>query len=387
MFLPSPTQPGPVNWMPQPPAPRTENLSTLQKVERMTSDELTQALARENGMVVQSVSWEDTARNKNSCWGPNISDMTLQVKDDKGEYHRMPVIRQPNYTDKTQDVAIDTFSVMVGNEKGQGVLTRITLRQYINEIMNYLHTDDCKVKGPMLCERDNVVINSVQACFLPAELGKAVDFNVALYNYQSYEGNPAVLTIVLSNHGASAQIIDNGRGWAGQKLVFDKNGKACDFVAERLKDVRANAGAVVQGAMNQQEEAQSKLFIVQIPLKVAPRPMRSYGMLECAGMPAYACAASAPMFMAKSANIDYAQISVGKEDGPFPGLKGIAIERDTQYPIRVTTQLYRLTDDGNINREQMTTIVAEIKKEEEKGKNASSLVLEQTNRPTEWVKV
>lgn len=365
---------------PEPIRPQT----TLQKVEGMVSDKLSQALAHEHGLNIQNVSWEDNARDKESCWGPCISDMTLQVKDDQGEFHCMPVIRQPNFSDKTSDVDIDKFTVLVGNEKG-GELVRIPLSVYLQELTSFLNNGH--VKGSLLAARDAKVIHSVQACFLPAEAGKEVNFNVGLFNYQSWKGHPAVLTIVSSPNGTSVEIIDEANGWNGQKLGFNKNGKACDFAAERLKDVRAAAGVATEGAMSAQELNNNKLLIIQIPLKHEKKPpTRMYAM---GGYPESVCMAAcsmAPQVLAKSvpADMDYGQIKVGKETGEaYHGLGGLTIERDESFPIRVTTQLYRLTNDGCLNREQMETLAKEIKAEEKIGQNASSLVLENTNRITE----
>lgn len=365
----------------EPTQPRAQTL--IEKVQSMQYDKLAQALAREDGLSIQSVTWEDCGRTKGSCWGPNISDMTLQVKGDDGEYHAMPVIRQPNFEDKTHDVPLDTFQIKVGNESGAPTLTRMTLRQFLENIGNYVK--DGTIKGPMLAERDTHVIHSVQACFLPAEDGKEVNFNVSLYNYQSTAEHPAVLTVVVSAHGTSTQVVGSTK-YDSQKLMFNKNGKACDFGAERLKDVRANAGAVVEGAMNDQEDENRRLYIIQIPLKIPPRPVRPFsGGYECMAMCAMPAAASGVMM--KSAGMDHAQLKIGKEMGDFNGLNKLTIERDPAYPIRVTEQLYKIVSSGDINREEMKAVANDIKASEQKGINGSSLVLENTNRPTEWVKV
>ena len=60
------------------------------------------------------MTWEDTGRSKGSCWGPNISDMTLAITED---YNLMPVIRRDNFSDETCDVKIENFKVNIGNEK------------------------------------------------------------------------------------------------------------------------------------------------------------------------------------------------------------------------------------------------------------------------------
>jgi hypothetical protein len=72
-------------------------LDLIKKVERM-ADGRTNArqLAGKFGLDVMSVAWEDNGRFKGSCWGPCISDMTLNVLD-----HALPLVRHPNFEDLT----------------------------------------------------------------------------------------------------------------------------------------------------------------------------------------------------------------------------------------------------------------------------------------------
>jgi hypothetical protein len=55
------------------------------RVCRMPSDGAANSLVKKHGLAIQTVSWEDCARHKNSAWGPCISDMTLQVEREKRE--------------------------------------------------------------------------------------------------------------------------------------------------------------------------------------------------------------------------------------------------------------------------------------------------------------
>ena len=62
--------------------------------------------------------------------------------------------------------------------------------------------------------------------FLPIPKSGVATFNPVLFNYQSYPGDPAVLTILATREGTSTTIIDNqrdgfgaGRTW-GQRLFF-----------------------------------------------------------------------------------------------------------------------------------------------------------------------
>ncbi|MFO7626781.1 MAG: hypothetical protein R6V62_05950, partial [Candidatus Fermentibacteraceae bacterium] len=54
--------------------------AVVERVSGMTWDsELTRVCDR-YGLNVVNVTWEDTGRYAGSCWGPNISDLTIQVQ-------------------------------------------------------------------------------------------------------------------------------------------------------------------------------------------------------------------------------------------------------------------------------------------------------------------
>lgn len=93
------------------------------KIANIHSSPLLSNLAEKYGLEINSVTWEDTARYKDSSCGANISDMTLTT-DDKD----MPVIRRPNFEDETTDIVIENYNVSVGNERGKN-LKRISLKE------------------------------------------------------------------------------------------------------------------------------------------------------------------------------------------------------------------------------------------------------------------
>ena len=89
--------------------------SVADSVASLYSNPKITALASKYGLAVNRVSWEDTARTKGSCWGPNITDMTLTIQPSG---RAMPVIRKPNFGDETVDRPITDFNLTVGNERG-----------------------------------------------------------------------------------------------------------------------------------------------------------------------------------------------------------------------------------------------------------------------------
>src|ERR1022692_1899292 len=60
-------------------AGRAAYLEAIQRTAEMAGDAEAARLARNYGLDVLNLTWEDTGRYKNSAVGPNISDMTIQV--------------------------------------------------------------------------------------------------------------------------------------------------------------------------------------------------------------------------------------------------------------------------------------------------------------------
>ena len=201
-------------------------------------------MASEFGLQILDLTWEDTGRYKGSSVGPNISDMTIQVGQEltRGEFKTtcMPVIRFPNFSDKSCDLDPRDFTLLAGNQKGGG-LKRISLRDFLEDPGSFLsNPDSWKAKDgkrrTLLAERDIKVLVSAQACFLPIPKEGKATFNPVLFNYQSVKGDPAVLTILATREGTSVTVIDNvrdafrtGAVW-GQRLFFNNNGQRASLL-------------------------------------------------------------------------------------------------------------------------------------------------------------
>jgi hypothetical protein len=320
----------------------------LTTVSGIASDAAMRSLAESCGLAINSVSWEDTARSKGSCFGPNISDMTLVVAP-KGIC--MPMIRKPNFADVTADLKIESFMVPVGNEAAVVTGKRIPLKEYLQNIA--LYTNNPEAKDLYDEKRDQVILSSAQFCVLPDDC----KFGIQLFNYQSYGDNPAVLVLVVSQGGTSAQVVC-GRN---SVLYFNKNGRAFNFHAKRLSKDREEKGKSTTGAMDADEQERNALMVFQIPLKVA---RRSWDTLECANEScSYDMCASASVKESakskskskkKSLGIEDAVLSLGDDKGEFTGTRGssgqyLKLERDTDYPIRCTLQFYQVTDSSCIS--------------------------------------
>jgi hypothetical protein len=373
-------------------------LGVVQKTVNMVYDQSAVNIARKFNLNILNVTWEDTGRYKGSCVGPNISDMTIQVqlmdpKTQKNSLYCMPVIRYPNYDDKSCDVKPENFYILVGNEKGKS-LKSITLKQYLGNIRSYL-TKPNSWKGreqSLLAKRDSHVLVSAQSCFLPIPKKGIAQFNPVLFNYQSYAGNPAVLAILATREGTSCTIIDNkrdafnaGATW-GQRLFFNQKGKRASLTGKRLSDYlsekssKGNKTSGKQGQSSKNTEGLNMVLLIQVPLKHKPL----YRQMPCA--PAPACKASAECESGRSrSDVESAVIGHSKVEGPFTEIDNLAIERDPNFPIRVTVQFYKATSNGVISQQDVAQISNQISKVYSNADYVGSLVTDgHTNRPTEY---
>jgi hypothetical protein len=370
----------------------------IERTQSMVSDSEARRLAGAFGLDILNVTWEDTGRFYNSSVGPNISDMTIQVQQQdptNGRYQLslMPVIRHPNFEDLTADIPLDNFYLLMGNEKGED-LQRVALREVLADLRSYLHEPESwpgRTQSLLAPERDSHVLVSAQACFLPIPQAGEATFNPVLFNYQSRPEDPAVLTILSTREGTSVTIIDNqrdafeaGQTW-GQRLFFNKNGERASFTGQRLSDFQAEQpdaeGPTRPGeAPAEDTEGLNMVLLIQVPLKqrepmVYPAPMAD--MLFSAGT------SEAEVQRAPS-DVEEAVIGHGAVEGPFTEIDGVAIERDPDYPIRVTVQFYKATSNGVVSQADMTAIRDQIDRVYADADYVGSLVVDgPSDRPTE----
>lgn len=364
----------------------------IRKTVGMVRNSSAQQLARQYGLSILDITWEDTGRYKGSAVGPNISDMTIQVqqhnpKTRQYELSLMPVIRHPNFSDKTADIPLDRFFLLVGNEKGDR-LQRVSLKEFLGDLRQYLNQPN-SWKGDrksLLAERDTHALVSAQACFLPIPQGSKAEFNPVLFNYQSVQGDPAVLTILATREGTSVTVIDNvrdrfeaGQTW-GQRLFFNKNGERASLTGQRLSDFTVDTSNVRLQAPPEAagETGLNMVLLIQVPLK-QKQPMRFPMQAEAADF-----AMPAPM-AAQRSNVEAAVIGHGRVEGPFTELDNLEIERDARFPVRVTVQFYKATSNGAISDRDMKDIQQQIARVYDNADYVGSLVLDgDTRRPTEY---
>lgn len=358
----------------------------------LTRNQRVVALAKEHDLDVVNVMWEDTARTPGSCWGANITDMTLQVRHPGGSDKRslLPVFRPPNFRDKTCDVDLDRAYVKVGNEKG-AELAVVKLRELLGNLAR--HLSDSKTLGEgsaisLVTESDTHILVSAQACLLPIPSGESaeVEFNPVLFNYQSRAGSPAVLTIMCSPEGTSVTALDNEHERAewGQNVYFNNAGQKSPLTGQRLSTfVQARAKEIVQRDQISEEEALAQVtvsndinvvVIFQVPLKYEKAKYRKSPILFACGSMDMEEMTEIGNSSRGRADFEDAVIGHGADEGKHFECGGLKIERDPDFPIRATVQFYKVTDSPNIDRDQVAQMAACIERVFSDGEFVGSLV-------------
>ncbi len=365
----------------------------IDRTAAMVRDRQAQALAKQHGLHILDVTWEDTGRFKGSAVGPNISDMTIQVQDrpaPAGDYRLtcMPVIRTPNFADISADVPLDSFYLLVGNEAG-GPLQRVTLRELLGNLRRYL-TDPDSWAGEgtsLLADRDTHVLASAQACFLPIPRQGKAQFNPVLFNYQSIAKDPAVLAILATREGTSVTVIDNqrdrfeaGRTW-GQRLFFNQAGQRASLTGERISEFVAEVEAAGGEVGEEERRGLNMVLLIQVPLEQKERPRG-----QAPGFPMFlGMVAKGDGALLEGSDVEEAVIGHGEVEGPFTEIDHLPIKRDERFPIRVTVQFYKATSNGVVSAGDIAEIADQIDRVYREGDYVGSLVTEgETGRPTEY---
>lgn len=333
---------------------------------------------------VQKVAWEDTNRDIKSCWGKNITDMTLVLST--GEL--LDIIRKRNFSDNTFDIKSSILRVPVENGS-------VPFPEFLQNITKYV--PGLNVADSLWHSRDEHLLAASQVCVLPME-NDSVNFGVQIYNYQSSPSNPAVLTIMVTARGTSVQVIQ------GKEVLYhNDHGHEAWLTARRLKEVRAAQGNNQEAKsikdLSASELDNNQVLIFQVPLQVQAQSRgfaaMSYDLpddidgscgviLESAMMPKtkeFGVRKSAA-FGSAPAKMDFAQLAIGNRTGGRFSTFSRSIRRDQSAPIRVTIQGYITTDSPNLTDIHGQMVIEMLERMRKFAEASGSLVLENSTRLT-----
>ena len=412
---------------------------TIRQVVRLPDSGAMQSRARRHGLNVLNVLWEDTGRYQGSSVGPNISDVTLQVRepvDGRGTRFRnrlLPVLRHPNFSDKTADIAADKLWVKVGNQSAGAQIVSVPLSELLKNLREYVsNPDSIRGSGDLSAPRDSHMLVSAQHVFVPIPRQGKIEFTPVIFNYQSSARNPAVLTLLVTRQGTSVVAIDNSgrdatRDGSGQQLFFNNKGQKATLTAERKSDVteRIEAGQATEQDAGALDDGADMMLIVQVPLKVRQPSYGSgsgvgYGSFGLGGLGGLGAmgtgaggggVAGPPMKPAPPSkstsdsdlsgagmgdagggagrgrsDVEQAILGHGDDLGDFSEGRDLKLVRDPRFPVRVTVQFYKATSNGVISDADLVAAKREIDKVYARGDFVGSLVVPegQRHRPTDW---
>jgi hypothetical protein len=377
----------------------------IQRVVNMPFDDALLRRASKRGLDIVNVTWEDTGRYQGSSVGPNISDLTLQVREPVNggvQTHLLPVLRHPNFSDTTADIKLDKIWLKIGNQTRRGKTVTVPLTEVLSNLKAYLSDPyDLPGSGNFLAARDSHALVSAQHVFMPLPKTGKAEFTPVLYNYQSSQGAPAVLNLLVTRQGTSATVIENYNGdqsyqqW-GQQLFFNNSGQRTTFTAERRSSVaaRVESGRSTADDKASLAKGADMVMVIQVPLMVERRyaePMNETSATEAAAMDAApAVGAAAPQKSSGStrqrSDVETAVIGHGEDSGPFHEIGGLNIRRDPKFPIRVTVQFYKATSNGVVSDADLDEAKKQIDEVYRNGDYVGSLVLPDGDhsRPTDW---
>ena len=374
----------------------------VRRVASMYENERVATRAWRHGLEVLPLTWEDTGRYEGSSVGPNISDVTIEVEmkvNGKRRTALMPVMRHPNFSDKTGDVKLDEIWLPVGNHRADGSLEHVTLRDFLADPGRYMSKPDSGAirTGSLLAPRDSHALVSAQATFLPIPDGGEATFWPVICNYQSTREHPAVLTLLVTRQGTSMTVVDNARdtvsdSW-GQRLFFNHEGERAPLTAERLSTVQANGETANGEAASTLGDDANVLMIVQVPLKLPRRraaPLKApiaMDMLFDGGGGMGTAKSGAGAELRRERDVETAVLGHGPVLGPYTELAGKRVARDPRFPVRVTVQFYQATTHGAPSAAEIKQLAQQIKKVYASADYVGSLVVPSAadrQRPTAW---
>lgn len=318
--------------------------ATTSKICAMTTDAVAQKLASDSGLSITKPALEATSHGL----GPEPLDYTAEVAITTQGLD-LPVIRDISASSEASwKLPIDQVPILVGNHDGS-TLRHVSLREYLSNLRSYLHAPRQwygSASSLLVTSGDEEVIMSAQASILPVPAEGEANFNVSVFNQQYNASKPALLTIISTIHGTSAQVLNSK---TKTLLYHNKAGKRTSFVGQTPKPVlQAGSSQLSTPHLTSWDRAQNNILVITVPLKQEPdvaTPSSDGGPPSASRPPP-----RAPL------------VQLAQEEGPFTEIGGVKMERDERYPIRITLQFYNSSSDGDVDAQGMKNIASELQR-------------------------
>ena len=388
------------DWGIKNPSDSREYARVVAKVANMVQDGDLANRVRRRSLSLVNVMWEDTGRAQGSSLGPNISDLTLQVRrrDESGQFQSsiMPVIRFPNFTDRTGDVASPTGSSSASATSARQPLRSVPLTDVLRDSEGVRLDAGQHPRQRQPSRAARLALPRQRAGGVPAhpEERQGRVQPGALQLPIGAAARPQFSRILVTRAGNEhagdrERPEERDRRGMGQELYFNNQGQRAAFTAERKSDVEAaHRGAGRAQERGRQQRARRRA-------RTCSSSCRSRSGTKIAGylggaipkaakkpsaMPAHGRTSSSrppgrPWPQPRASDVEQAVLGHGPNLGPFNEGHRLRFERDPSFPIRITVQFYKATSNGVASDIDLDSIARSIGSVYEHADFVGSLVL------------
>lgn len=301
------------------------------------------------------VSWDDTGRFFKKKIGKDYADWTLVTKDGVV----LPVIRNPNFTDKILTMSTKDIAMVIGNETTDGTLEAITLCEYLKNFGKYNPhiPDDTDMSNG---EDEQVTIRYV-VVIVPENDEGYQDVVATCYNYKTYDSDNPKNYLVTSTHLGTGSRTDGERCEKVYLLKTNKDGSYDNTffrITNETKetDEQKKAVASVLGTRST-GQGRNRIQNITVPRHKDPEPNApryrgvSKFQYDCGGPTLVSGGLPVP------GGVGVGNVSYGKSAGKFTGNKNIKTHRrDKTLPCTITFTYYLTTEDGMVSDEGISYI-------------------------------
>lgn len=332
-------------------------------------------LAAENNLTFANTAKVSNAEYKK--FGPSFGKFFLQAKDSTNEFRDIILLEKAS-EDTFQPLSIDNISVRVGNQSADNNdLKSISLFCYLRDFRQYQSWGgNWELEGTLLRDGENSCLHQLQTGIISGNPEQQIPIRAVLRNSNQNLSNEALLVILVSGVGTSAQIIDFNHTHYLRKneieLHVNLGGWRHRLEASRLEDRRKQKNSCNTGEMTRQETSHSELTVIQIPIIIEynypwmqsvnrgndldnqclktfetspplPRMVKKSN-------PIFALKdTKTPKKKAKTAKDEDAQLSIGSSSGNGFYYNYTNFKRDDKHPITAYTQKYSITNKDEID--------------------------------------
>lgn len=319
-----------------------------------------------------TVQWNDAKRTTGSCWGPNITDVTLESPT--GETYL--VIRPENFNETVQSVSASNLSIMKAT--GPNSVKPVSLA-------NFLQNPPRPIPLPLYDDADDKVCVRYQAVFVPEKSG-ADGIHVTHFNYTASDSDPTNLLLLSTTQGTALH--NDGSGKVPLYLQHNGNdyemkvtgtrfvvgGSQCETKVEKEKARKAGlATSEIIGPI-QFGTRLNILGVIQVPLKKEELTVNypsMFGLFSTAfsdssvqgcGGPSRGCS-SKKIRKSKSSDVSIGMSSAGRVSiGQWVRKSKPYCDNDRAPSSRLTAtyMIYYVTKDGVPSAEDVSRAVADL---------------------------